>query len=157
MNTVLNSREEALDRGKLINLDDEALDAGLPLDLAITLPAHKHCLEDRNDSAIRDLLKGVEMAAVVAFIAHQQRPLDIWLVNSEGDDNQVRRWAMAHGIDAKLVSEHSITLNHDAGRWLLLEQSKIPVALERNPRFGAGRCGITDSGRRTHPDARQTR
>lgn len=61
----------------------------------------------------------------------QQRPLDIWLGNSEGDDNRVRRWAMAHGIDAKLVSEHSITLNHDAGRWLLLGQSKIPVALER--------------------------
>ena len=61
----------------------------------------------------------------------QQRSLDIWLVGSEGDDNRVRRWAMAHGIDAKLVSEHSITLNHDAGRWLLLGQSKIPVALER--------------------------
>lgn len=71
MNTVFNSREEALDQGKLINLDDEALDAGLPLDLAITLSAHKHCLEDRNDNAIKDLLKGVEMAAVVAFIAHQ--------------------------------------------------------------------------------------
>lgn len=71
MNTVFNSREEALNRGKLINLDDEALDAGLPLDLAITLSAHKHCLEDRNDNAIRDLLKGVEMATVVAFIAHQ--------------------------------------------------------------------------------------
>ena len=45
MNTVLNSREEALNWGKLINLDDEALDAGLPLDLAITLSAHKHCLD----------------------------------------------------------------------------------------------------------------
>lgn len=66
-----------------------------------------------------------------AGAAAQQRPLDIWLVGSEGDDNRVRRWAMAHGIDAKLVSEHSITLNHDAGRWLLLGQSKIPVALER--------------------------
>ena len=71
MNTVLNSREEALDRGKLFNLDGEALDAGLPLDLAITLPAHKHRPEDRNDNAIRDLLKGVEMAAIVAFISHQ--------------------------------------------------------------------------------------
>lgn len=71
MNTVLNSREEALDRGKLINLDDEALDAGLPLDLAITLPAHRQCFEDRNDNAIKDLLKGVEMATVVAFISHQ--------------------------------------------------------------------------------------
>lgn len=71
MNTVLNAREEALNRGKLINLDDEALEAGLPLDLAITLAAHEHCLENRNDNAIRNLLKGVEMAAVVAFISHQ--------------------------------------------------------------------------------------
>ncbi|MCX9063350.1 hypothetical protein NLN94_20740 [Citrobacter portucalensis] len=79
MNTVLNSREEALNQGKLINLDDEALDAGLPLDLAITLPAHKHCLEDRNDNATKELLKGVEMAAVVAFISQQppQRTLRI--------------------------------------------------------------------------------
>ncbi|QVV64947.1 hypothetical protein [Citrobacter koseri] len=69
MNTALNSREEALNQGKLINLDDKALDAGLPLDLAITLSAHKHCLENRNDNAIRDLLKGVEMAVIVAFIA----------------------------------------------------------------------------------------
>lgn len=71
MNTALNSREEALNQAKLINLDDKALDAGLPLDLAITLSAHKHCLENRNDNAIRDLLKGVEMAVIVAFIAHQ--------------------------------------------------------------------------------------
>lgn len=66
MNTVLNSREEALNRGKLINLDDEALAAGP----GHTLPAHRHCLEDRNDNAIRELLKSVEMAAVVA-ISHQ--------------------------------------------------------------------------------------
>ena len=88
MNTVFNSREEALDRGKLINLDDEALDAGLPLDLAITLPAHKHCLEDRNDNDIRDLLKGVEMAVVVAFISHQppQRTIRIvyrWVLSQK--------------------------------------------------------------------------
>lgn len=88
MNTVLNSREEALNQGKLINLDDEALDAGLPLDLAITLPAHKHCLEDRDDNTIRDLLKGVEMAAVVAFISHQppQRTIRIdyrWVLSQK--------------------------------------------------------------------------
>lgn len=61
----------------------------------------------------------------------QKRPLDIWLVNSEGDDNRVRLWATEHGIDAKRVQKHNITLNHDAGRWKLLGQSKIPVALER--------------------------
>ncbi|EHA8173244.1 hypothetical protein JFB16_004686 [Salmonella enterica subsp. enterica] len=71
MNTVFNSREKALDQGALFNLNDAAIAARLPMELAITLPAHKHCLEDRNDNAIRDLLKGVEMAAVVAFISHQ--------------------------------------------------------------------------------------
>ncbi|MBK0490047.1 hypothetical protein GZZ45_17830 [Klebsiella aerogenes] len=69
MNTVLNSRAEALDRGDLFNLNDEALAVGLPLDLAITLPAHKHCLEGRDENARKELLKGVEMAAVVAFVA----------------------------------------------------------------------------------------
>ncbi|AVL80640.1 TIGR03759 family integrating conjugative element protein [Klebsiella oxytoca] len=82
----------------------------------VSLFVQEHC--PPCDSLLRTLLA-------------QQRPLDIWLVGSEGDDNRVRRWAMAHGIDAKLVGKHSITLNHDAGRWLLLGQSKIPVALER--------------------------
>lgn len=61
----------------------------------------------------------------------QRRPLDIWLVGSNGDDERVRRWALAHGIDAKRVDEHNITLNHDAGRWLRIGQGKMPVALER--------------------------
>lgn len=69
--------------------------------------------------------------ALLRTLMAQQRPLDIWLVNSEGDDNRVRRWATEHGIDARRVREHNITLNHDAGRWKLLGQSKIPVALER--------------------------
>lgn len=61
----------------------------------------------------------------------QQRPLDIWLVGSQGDDSRVRRWAQTHGINAKQVSERNITLNHDAGRWLQTGAGKIPVALER--------------------------
>lgn len=69
MNTVSNSREEALNRGELINLNDAAIAARLPLELAITLPAHKHCLEGRDEHAMKDLLKGVEMATVVAFVA----------------------------------------------------------------------------------------
>lgn len=61
----------------------------------------------------------------------QNHPLDIWLVGSQGDDNRVRRWAQEHGIDAKQVSERNITLNHDAGRWLLTGTGKLPVALEK--------------------------
>ncbi|MBF0035499.1 TIGR03759 family integrating conjugative element protein [Citrobacter freundii] len=61
----------------------------------------------------------------------QKRPLDIWLIGSEGNDRRVRRWAQTHGIDTKQVSEHNITLNHDAGRWLQTGTGKIPVALEK--------------------------
>lgn len=71
MNTVSDSRAEALNRGDLFNLNDAALAAGLPLELelAITLPARKVCLEGRDENATKELLQGVEMAAVVAFIA----------------------------------------------------------------------------------------
>lgn len=69
MNTVLNSREEALNQGALFNLNDAAIAARLPMELAITPPAHKTCLEGRDENATKELLKGVEMAAVVAFVA----------------------------------------------------------------------------------------
>ena len=69
MNTVLNSRAEALDRGALFDLNDAAIAARLPMELAITPPAHKTCLEGRDENATKELLKGVEMAAVVAFVA----------------------------------------------------------------------------------------
>lgn len=68
MNTVSDSRAEALSRGDLFNLNDAALAAGLPLELAITLPARKVCLEGRDKSATKELFQGVEMATVVAFI-----------------------------------------------------------------------------------------
>ncbi|HFV9258085.1 TPA: hypothetical protein ACIAID_003964 [Enterobacter hormaechei subsp. steigerwaltii] len=71
MNTVFNSREEALDQGALFNLNDAAIAAKLPMELAITPPAHKTCLEGRDENAMQNLLKGVEMAAVVAFVAQK--------------------------------------------------------------------------------------
>ena len=74
----------------------------------------------RQQPAFRYLLKMTAAPdSLLRTLLAQQRPLDIWLVNSEGDDNRVRRWAMAHGIDKNWWSEHSITLNHDAGRWFL--------------------------------------
>jgi integrating conjugative element protein (TIGR03759 family) len=93
-----------------------------PLKTAATSPSRVSVFVKENcppcDSLLRTLLA-------------QKRPLDIWLVGSNGDDNRVRRWALAHGIDAKQVSERNITLNHDAGRWLQTGAGKLPVALEK--------------------------
>lgn len=70
MNTVSTSRAEALNRGDLLNLNDEALAAGLLIELAITHQARKVCLENQSQNAMKELLEGVEMAALVAFLVH---------------------------------------------------------------------------------------
>lgn len=45
---------------------------------------------------------------------------DLYLVGSHNDDALIRTWARRNGIDPAKVSNRTITLNHDAGRWLLL-------------------------------------
>lgn len=45
---------------------------------------------------------------------------DVYLVGSRGDDARIRQWAQRARIDASRVSTRTITLNHDAGRWLSL-------------------------------------
>lgn len=46
--------------------------------------------------------------------------VDIYLVGSRQDDRAVRRWAGRVGIDPARVRSETITLNHDAGRWVTL-------------------------------------
>jgi integrating conjugative element protein (TIGR03759 family) len=43
---------------------------------------------------------------------------DLYLVGSRQDDARVRAWASQVGIDPAKVRARTITLNHDAGRWL---------------------------------------
>lgn len=43
---------------------------------------------------------------------------DLYLVGSREDDSRVRAWASQVGIDPAKVRARTITLNHDAGRWL---------------------------------------
>ncbi|MCY1427109.1 integrating conjugative element protein [compost metagenome] len=45
---------------------------------------------------------------------------DLYMVGSRQDDARIRQWASQAGIDAAKVRARTITLNHDAGRWLLL-------------------------------------
>ena len=46
------------------------------------------------------------------------QPFDIYVVGSRQDDEHIRKWAGQVGIDPERVREGTITLNHDAGRWL---------------------------------------
>lgn len=57
-------------------------------------------------------------------------PFDIYMVGSRGDDARIRGWAQRVGIDPAKVRAHTITLNHDAGRWLMLGgQGSLPAVL----------------------------
>lgn len=55
---------------------------------------------------------------------------DIYMVGSRGDDARIRAWAQRVGIDPNKVRTRTITLNHDAGRWLMLGgQGTLPAVL----------------------------
>ncbi|CAK1314483.1 integrating conjugative element protein, PFL_4693 family [Burkholderia pseudomallei] len=55
---------------------------------------------------------------------------DIYMVGSRGDDARIRAWAQRVGIDPAKVRAGAITLNHDAGRWLMLGgQGTLPAVL----------------------------
>lgn len=45
---------------------------------------------------------------------------DLYMVGSGGDDARIRQWAVQAGIDPARVRAHTITLNHDGGRWVTL-------------------------------------
>lgn len=45
---------------------------------------------------------------------------DLYMVGSRQDDARIRQWATRAGIDTARVRARTITLNHDAGRWLSL-------------------------------------
>jgi len=50
--------------------------------------------------------------------------LDVYLVGSQGNDAQLRKWAQRAGITAAQVSGGQVTLNHDRGRWFALGASR---------------------------------
>lgn len=55
---------------------------------------------------------------------------DVYMVGSRGDDARIRAWAQRAGIDPVKVRARTITLNHDAGRWLMLGgQGALPAVL----------------------------
>lgn len=67
----------------------------------------------------------------VGTLVKSGRPLDIYLVDSRGDDTRLRRWAVTHRIDGEKVKRREITLNHDGGRWLQYGRGQMPAVMEK--------------------------
>lgn len=54
--------------------------------------------------------------ALVKTMQRDRQRFDIYLVNSKGNDDALRAWALKTGIQPERVRNRQITLNHDAGR-----------------------------------------
>ncbi|GAB2952772.1 TIGR03759 family integrating conjugative element protein [Hafnia psychrotolerans] len=69
--------------------------------------------------------------ARLAAVLADNRPVDIYLVGSDGKDDTVRKWAVSHNIPVDRVRSRQITLNHDRGLWLTYGQGQMPVILQQ--------------------------
>jgi integrating conjugative element protein (TIGR03759 family) len=74
------------------------------------------------------------VAPVLAQVKEAQGwGLDLYLLDTGGDDAKVRRWAEEHTIPPELVAKGRITLNHDGGTLAKLvgEKAALPQILHR--------------------------
>lgn len=73
----------------------------------------------------------VQCDARLTAVLADKRPVDIYLVDSQGRDDHLRAWAKAHHIPGDRVRRHEVTLNHDGGRWMRFGQGLMPVLLQQ--------------------------
>lgn len=73
----------------------------------------------------------VQCDARLAAVLADNRPVDIYLVDSQGDDGKLRGWAKDHHIPLDKVRSRQITLNHDGGRWMRFGNGMMPVVLQQ--------------------------
>lgn len=70
--------------------------------------------------------------ARVLTLAATGHAFDLYMIGTRGDDAAIRAWASRIGIDPKKVRARTITLNHDAGRWLQVgDGGPLPAVLHR--------------------------
>lgn len=74
---------------------------------------------------------GAPCETKIASLLATQRPLDIYLVGSDGKDEAVRAWAKKLAIPVERVKEKTLTLNHDRGQWFKFGQGHMPVVLQQ--------------------------
>lgn len=67
----------------------------------------------------------------ITRVLAKNQPVDIYLVDSQGDDNKLREWARTHQIPPEKVRSRQITLNHDGGRWMRFGNGMMPVILQQ--------------------------
>lgn len=73
----------------------------------------------------------VRCDARLSAVLADNRPVDIYLVGSNGKDETVRQWAVKHHIPLERVRSRHITLNHDKGLWAQHGQGQMPVVLQQ--------------------------
>lgn len=57
---------------------------------------------------------------------------DLYLVDSQGEDQRLHNWARRAGIEPARVQRRQITLNHDRGHWLSLgAQGPLPARYQQ--------------------------
>lgn len=69
--------------------------------------------------------------ARLAAVLADNRPVDIYLVDSKGNDSLLRDWARVYHIPIDKVRARQITLNHDGGRWMKFGNGLMPVVLQQ--------------------------
>jgi len=68
----------------------------------------------------------------VAQLLKQGQRFDLYLVGSQGNDAQLRWWALKAGIKPVQVKDHLVTLNHDDGRWIRIGgQGEFPAVVQQ--------------------------
>ena len=75
---------------------------------------------------------GAACREVVERVVNEKRHADLYLVDSGGNDDVVRRWATAQRIPASQVRDGTLTLNHDNGHWLRQGQGRMPAVMKQN-------------------------
>ncbi|WP_101776045.1 TIGR03759 family integrating conjugative element protein [Pasteurella oralis] len=69
-----------------------------------------------------------DLVRLLNFI--NDKNVDIYLIDSENNDDKIRDWALKNKIDIEKVKSRQITLNHDQGYWFKYAKGKIPVAFQ---------------------------
>ncbi|WP_340618160.1 TIGR03759 family integrating conjugative element protein [Xenorhabdus entomophaga] len=67
----------------------------------------------------------------LAEVLAAKQPVDIYLVDSQGNDDTLRQWAKNHHIPVERVRHRQITLNHDTGYWFRFGKGLMPALLRQ--------------------------
>ena len=65
--------------------------------------------------------------SMLTKLLENNQTIDIYVVDSQGNNDNIRHWAMKHQIPVDKVRSGHITLNHDTGLWFSQANGKMPA------------------------------